>query len=81
MSFHLSLLVTFMISLNLTYWVQCQILHKFDEKIQRYESLKTDKFVLISHIGKRFIENIQNSYKPDMNLTVDDETIPYKSRI
>ncbi|KAL2729386.1 piggyBac transposable element-derived protein 4-like [Vespula squamosa] len=40
------------------------------QALQRSEHLKTDKFALISHVWNRFIENRQNSYKPDMYRTV-----------
>ncbi|KAL2737032.1 hypothetical protein V1478_002206 [Vespula squamosa] len=49
---------------------------RFDEKTQRSKRLKTDKFALISHVWNRFIENRQNNYKPDMNLTVDEQLFP-----
>ncbi|CAD1469962.1 unnamed protein product, partial [Heterotrigona itama] len=44
------------------------------------QSLKIDKFPLISDVWNRSIENNQNSYVPDMNPTVDEQLFPIKVR-
>lgn len=53
---------------------------RFDKKNERSERLKTDKFALISKIWEKFIENSQACYKPDANITIDEQLFPTKAR-
>lgn len=53
---------------------------RFDKKTQRSKRLKTDKFALISDVWNKFIENSQNNYKADMNVTIDEQLFPTKVR-
>ncbi|XP_025160794.1 piggyBac transposable element-derived protein 4-like [Harpegnathos saltator] len=53
---------------------------RFDKKNERSERLKTDKFALISKIWEKFIENSQACYKPDANITIDEQLFPIKAR-
>lgn len=53
---------------------------RFDRKSQRSQRLKTDKFAMVSAIWNIFIENSQNCYKPDENITIDEQLFPTKVR-
>lgn len=53
---------------------------RIDTKNERSERLKTDKFALISKIWEKFIENSQACYKPDANITIDEQLFPTKAR-
>ena len=53
---------------------------RFDKKSERSQRLKTDKFALISKIWNQFIENNQACYKPDANITVDEQLFSTKTR-
>jgi hypothetical protein len=53
---------------------------RFDVKSTRSSRLPTDKFCMVSHILKRFVENSQKSYIPEENLTVDEQLFPTKAR-
>ncbi|KOX75774.1 hypothetical protein WN51_12562 [Melipona quadrifasciata] len=54
---------------------------RFDKKKnERSKRLKTDKFALISKIWETFIENSQACYKPDANITIDEQLFPTKAR-
>lgn len=51
----------------------------FYKKNERSERLKIDKFVLISKIWEKFTENSQACYKPDANITTDEQLFPIKA--
>ena len=53
---------------------------RFDKKEERSERLKNDKFALVSSVWNSFIDNCIKAYKPDVNLTVDEQLLPCKAR-
>ena len=53
---------------------------RFDIRFTRSERLRTDKFVLVSTIWDRFIENCKSCYKPNSEITVDEQLFPTKAR-
>lgn len=53
---------------------------RFDIRSTRSERIVTDKFALFSTIWNRFIENCQACYKPNDNITIDEQLFPTKSR-
>lgn len=53
---------------------------RFDKKNERSKRLNTNKFALISKIWEKFIENSQACYKPDANITIDEQLFPTKAR-
>ena len=53
---------------------------RFDNKTERSQRLRTDKFALISDIWDRFVQNSQISYKPGEYITVDEQLFPTKAR-
>ncbi|GBM97870.1 hypothetical protein AVEN_185579-1 [Araneus ventricosus] len=52
----------------------------FDHKTERSERLKSDKFTLASALWYPLIENSATCYKPGVNLTVDEQLLPFKAR-
>jgi hypothetical protein len=40
----------------------------------------SDKFVMIKEVWEKFIENSSASYKPERNVTCDEQLLPSKSR-
>jgi len=53
---------------------------RFDEKSNRSERLKSDKFALFSIVLDRFIDNCIASYKPGPYITIDEQLFPSKAR-
>ena len=53
---------------------------RFDKRSERSERLQTDKFALISETWNRFVSNSQACYKPQQNITVDEQLFPTKAR-
>ncbi|CAH2089749.1 unnamed protein product [Euphydryas editha] len=53
---------------------------RFDKKSERSVRLRTDKFGLASEMWKSFIDNSQACYKPDQNISVDEQLFPTKAR-
>lgn len=53
---------------------------RFDKKEERSERLVSDKFALVSSVWNPFIENCIRAFKPDINLTVDEQLLPCKAR-
>ena len=59
----------------------CEIVRflRFDMRSARLSHLQTDKFVLISAVWDKFIENCIVCYKPGKNITVDEQLFPTKA--
>jgi hypothetical protein len=53
---------------------------RFDNKQVRRNSVVSDKFVMIREVWEKFIENSSASYKPERNVTCDEQLLPSKSR-
>jgi hypothetical protein len=53
---------------------------RFDTKADRRERLTTDKFALVSQVWNAFISNCIRAFKPDVNVTVDEQLLPCKAR-
>lgn len=53
---------------------------RFDLRSIRSERIKSDKFALFSTIWDRFISNCQACYKPNSDITIDEQLFPTKSR-
>ena len=54
---------------------------RFDNVSSRTERrTKSEKFCLISETWKAFIENCQKCYVPNLNLTIDEQLFPCKTR-
>lgn len=53
---------------------------RFDIKATRSDRLKTDKFALVSQVWDRFIANCIASYRPNEDITVDEQLFPTKTR-
>lgn len=53
---------------------------RFDKKEERNVRLAADKFALVSFLWNSFIENCIRAFKPDINLTVDEQLLPCKAR-
>ena len=53
---------------------------RFDIRSSRAERLQTDKFALISIIWNRFIDNSKACYRPNSDITVDEQLFPTKAR-
>ncbi len=53
---------------------------RFDVRSSRRERLSTDKYALMSLVHNRLVENFQRAYVPEVNLTVDEQLFPTKSR-
>ena len=53
---------------------------RFDIRSSRIQRVQSDKFALISTIWNRFIENCISCYRPGVNITVDEQLFPTKSR-
>ena len=60
----------------------CSIMRylRFDDKSQRKENLKSDKFGMVSQLWNQLFENSQSVYIPEQNLTVDEQLLPCKVR-
>ncbi|XP_053197121.1 piggyBac transposable element-derived protein 4-like [Scomber japonicus] len=53
---------------------------RFDKKESRRARLSTDKFALMSHVWRSFVNNCVACYKPGPNITVDEQLFPTKAR-
>ncbi|CAF0921225.1 unnamed protein product [Brachionus calyciflorus] len=53
---------------------------RFDDKSDRTQRVKTDKFCMIRKLWTKFIENFQACYNPSQHLTVDEQLLPSKNR-
>lgn len=53
---------------------------RFDNKLTRSSRLQSDKFALISNVWNTFIDNSQLCYKPNENITIDEQLFPTKTR-
>ena len=53
---------------------------RFDVRTSRSERVKTDKFALFSHVWNRFIETCKVMYRPNENITIDEQLFPTKAR-
>ena len=53
---------------------------RFDKKSERVSRVKRDRFIMISAVWDKFIENCQSCYIPGQNLTVDEQLFPTKAR-
>ena len=53
---------------------------RIDEKSNRSQRLKTDKFAFFSIIWDRFNDNCIACYKPGPDITVDEQLFPTKTR-
>ena len=53
---------------------------QFDVRTSRSERVKTDKFALFSTVWNRFIENCKVMYRPNENITIDEQLFPTKAR-
>lgn len=53
---------------------------RFDDKETRKQRLETDKFALMSYIWYGFIENCKKCYNPGVNVTVNEQLFPTKTR-
>ncbi len=49
-------------------------------KSSRSQRLQTEKFALASEVWKSFIENSVLCYKPEKNVTDDEQLFPTKAR-
>jgi hypothetical protein len=53
---------------------------RFDDKNSRKNRIVINKFAMADDIWQRFISNLQACYKPNAELTVDEQLLPCKSR-
>jgi hypothetical protein len=53
---------------------------RFDLKSTRSQRLKDDKFALAFHVWDKFIENYIACYRPNDNITIDEQLFPTKAR-
>lgn len=53
---------------------------RFENKLTRSSRLQCDKFTLISEVWNTFIENCKLCYKPNENITFDEQLFPTKTR-
>lgn len=53
---------------------------RFDDKRTRQQRREADKFCLVSELWNRFIESCISYYKPNENITVDEQLYPTKVR-
>ena len=53
---------------------------RFDVGSTRSVRLQTDKFVLVSDVWKRFVDNCISCYKPRANTKIDKQLFPTKAR-
>jgi hypothetical protein len=53
---------------------------RFDDKSTRHSRISIDKFALARDIWERFISNSQSCFKPDFELTIDEQLLPCKTR-
>ena len=53
---------------------------RFDLRATRRERIASDKFALFSTIWDRFISNCKSCYKPNSDITIDEQLFPTKSR-
>ena len=51
---------------------------RFDLKSERRRNLEKDKFCLASSLWNPFIENCQKAFRPNANITVDEQLFPCK---
>ena len=54
--------------------------HGFNLKSERRRNLEKDKFCLASSLWNSFIENCQKAFRPNANITVDEQLLPCKAR-
>ena len=53
---------------------------RFDLKSERRRNLEKDKFCSASSLWNPFIENCQKAFRPNANITVDEQLLPCKAR-
>ena len=53
---------------------------RFNEKSKRRRNLQMDKFCLATSLWNPFIENCQTAFRPNANITVDEQLLPCKAR-
>ena len=53
---------------------------RFDLKSKRRQNLEKNKFCLASFLWNLFIKNCQKAFRPNANITVDEQLLPCKSR-
>ena len=53
---------------------------RFDLKSERRRNLEKDKFCLASSLLNPFIKNCQKAFRPNDNITVDEQLLPCKAR-
>lgn len=53
---------------------------RFDDRDSRARRKETDKFCLVSELWNKFVENCLACYRPDENITVDEQLYPTKCR-
>ena len=53
---------------------------RFDLKSERRRNLEKDKFCLASSLWNLFIENCQKAFRPNYNITVDEQLLLCKAR-
>ncbi len=53
---------------------------RLDNKQVRRKIVVSDKFVMIREVWEKFIEKSSASYKPERNVTRDEQLLPSKSR-
>ena len=53
---------------------------RFDLKSERRRNLEKDKFCLASSLWNLLIENCQKAFRPNANITVDEQLLPCKAR-
>ena len=49
-------------------------------KSERKRNLEKDKFCLASFLWNPFIENFRKAFRPNANITVDEQLLPCKAR-
>ena len=52
---------------------------RFDLKSKRRQNLEKDKFCLASSLWNLFIKNCQKRFRPNVNITVDEQLLPCKA--
>lgn len=53
---------------------------RFEQRSERKERLKQDKFALASEVWNDFIDNCRKNYVPECNLSIDEQLFPTKAR-
>ncbi|XP_041694792.1 uncharacterized protein LOC121533094 isoform X1 [Coregonus clupeaformis] len=53
---------------------------RFDARETRRMRLETDKFALVSEVWNAFVHNCVTSYKPGVNITVEEQWFPTKTK-